>query len=58
MGTEQLGAAIGLLGVGVHDAARQLDQLAHMADKEDFRKMFCCGHIQDRCWSLVSQLPG
>ena len=46
MGTEQLGAAIGLFGVGVHDAARQFDQLAHMADKEDFRKMFCCGHIQ------------
>ena len=46
MGTEQLSAAIGLFGVGVHDAASQLDQFAHMADKEDFRKMFGRSHIQ------------
>ena len=40
------GAAIGLPGVGVHDSARQLDQLAHMADEQHFRKVFGCRHVQ------------
>lgn len=46
MGAEQLSAAISLFGVGVHNAARQLDQLAHMADEQHFRKVFGCHHIQ------------
>ncbi len=46
MGAEQLSAAISLLGVGVHDAARQLDQLAHMTDEQHFRKVFGCRHVQ------------
>ena len=46
MGTEQLSAAVGTAGVGVHDAARQLDELAHMPDKQHLREVLRRGHIQ------------
>ena len=46
MGAEQLGAAVGAAGVGVHDAARQLDELAHMPDEQHLREVLRRGHIQ------------
>ena len=46
VGAEHLGAAIGGVGMGVHDARCQLDQLAHMAYEKRFFKVCRCGHIQ------------
>ena len=46
MGAEQLGPAVGLTGVGVHNTARQLDQLAHMPDQKHLLKMLGRRHIQ------------
>ena len=46
VGTEELGAAVRRVGVGVHDAARQLAQLAHMADEQHFLKPGGGRHIQ------------
>ena len=46
MGTEQLGAAVGSVGMGVHNTARHLDQLAHMAHQKHLFKAGRCSHIQ------------
>ena len=46
MGAEQLGPAVGLTGVGVHNTACQLDQLAHMPDQKHLLKMLGHRHIQ------------
>ena len=46
VGAEQLGAAVRLSGMGIHNAARQLDELAHMADQQHLLKLLRCRHIQ------------
>ena len=46
MGTEQLGAAVGRVGVGVHDAAGHLDQFAYMAHQQHLFKPGRGCHIQ------------
>ena len=46
VGAEQLGAAVRRVGVGVHDAARQLAELAHMAHEQHVLKPGRSGHIQ------------
>ena len=46
MGAEQLRTAVGGVGVGVHDAARQLDELAHMAHQKHLLESGGSGHIQ------------
>ena len=46
VGAEELGAAVRRVGVGVHDAARQLDELAHMPDEQHLREVLRRCHIQ------------
>ena len=46
VGAEELGAAVRRVGVGIHDATRQLAQLAHMADEQHFLKPGGGRHVQ------------
>ena len=46
MGAQQLSAAVGTAGVGVHDAARQLDELTHMPDEQHLCEVLRRCHIQ------------
>lgn len=46
MGAEQFGAAIRHAGMGVHNAARQLDQLADVPHQQYLCKLLRSGHIQ------------
>ena len=46
MGAKQLRAAVCRVGVGIHDAARQLAQLANVPHQQHLLKVCCCCHIQ------------
>ena len=46
VGAEQLRAAVCHVGVGVHNAARQLAQLADVPHQQHLVKMCRCCHIQ------------